>query len=297
MTITARMPIEFQKIVGLFDQTKVNYLLFKCEHILEGQNKNLDVLLRTIGDYNRASSLLEQHGYVLYMNENVEKYKKMYVFFDGKTISAIHLHREVAWHGVVVLDKENIFERRQGKFPSPEDSLLIHSAHTLFENFKVKDYHRKLLEKYKQEARNWVYIDSQLSRFGWKKAFYEFLLHFSVNPEVIFKAYNGRLQKNPLLFFTLSKKILYAAVRRISLKKKGYLLCLIGMNGSGKSTTKEALLQAYQPLTTFVAGQQGYYFGWKPSFLGKLFSHFLSLAVKKPPVPPRLKNQSVLQLL
>ncbi|MEK6939561.1 MAG: hypothetical protein AABX31_02430 [Nanoarchaeota archaeon] len=271
MKIIAKIPVELRRILGLFDQAGLAYLLFKCEHILEGQNKNLDILFRKNEDYNHASRLLDGEGYVLYMDESVEKYKKMYLFFDGKIVSAVHLHREVAWHGVRVLDKEKIFERAQGIIPSPEDSLLIHSAHALFENFKVKEYNRKLLEKYKQEAKDWNYINEQLAQFGWKKSFYQFLPQFSLKVRIILNAYGGRLRKEPLLFFALLKKVLRASARKISLKRKGHLLCVMGMNGAGKSTTKEALLQAYDPLTHFVAGQYGYYFGWKPSLLGKLF--------------------------
>jgi len=204
----------------------------------------------------------------------VEKYKKMYLLFDEKTFSAIHLHREVAWHGIIALDKRKIFERAQGKIPSPEDSLLIHSAHALFENFKVKDYHRTLLEKYKQEAKDWSYIGRQLAQFGWKKSLYDFLPRFDINFRIIVKAYGGRLRRKPLLIFILLKKVFRAGLKNFSFKRKGYLVSLIGMNGSGKSTTKEALLQAYAPLTGFVAGQYGYYFGWKQSALGKVLSHF-----------------------
>ena len=270
--ITASMPSELQLILKLFDQHAVAYLLFKCEHIFQGQNKNLDVLLRIVDDYNNASHILEQQGYVLYLDEQVEKYKKMYVYFDGRAVSAIHLHREVAWHGVIALDKENIFERAKGRTPSPEDSLLIHSAHALFENFRVSKYHLTLLETYKQEAKDWDYIDKHLSELGWKKAFYSFLPGFSITPEIILKAYLGRLQKDPCLFLTLLKKVFRASLRKLSLRRRGYLLCLIGMNGAGKSTTKEKLLETYQPLSAFIVGQYGYYFGWKQSLLGKLFN-------------------------
>ena len=53
------------------------------------------------------------------------------------------------------------------------------------------------------------------------------------------------------------------------------------MNGSGKSTTKDALLKSYEPLTNFVAGQQGYYFGWKQSSVGKIISPIFSKGNKK----------------
>ncbi len=267
------MPAELQRILGLFDQQKVSYLLFKCEHILEGKNNNLDLLLND-EDYRKAADILQEQGYVLYMDEKAEKYKKMYVQFDGKKVSAIHLHREVAWHGNVVLDKEKIFERAQGIFPSPEDSLLIHSAHALFENFKVKKHHLKYLKKYKHETANWNYINLQLSEFGWKKAFRNFVREFSISPTMIMRAYLSGSLKKPANAFNLALKFIGAAKRKISFGRKGYLIALIGMNGSGKSTTKEALLASYLPLSRFVAGQYGYYYGWKPSLLGKAITLF-----------------------
>lgn len=270
--VTENMPEELRRITELFDVSGILYLLFKSEHILEGQNKNMDVLLRTIQDYDGASRLLEQQGYVLYLDEKVEKYKKMYVFFDGKIVSAVHLHREISWHGVVVLDREKVFERAQGNVPSPEDSLLIHSAHALFENFTVQGGQRILLEKYRQEAKEGDYLRSQLSAFGWKNAFDGFVQDFSPRSWLVLQAYLGCLWKKPGNAVNSLVKVARTIRRKTSLSRKGYLLALVGMNGSGKSTTQQALLQAYKPLTAFVSGQQSYYLGWKESFLGKLFS-------------------------
>lgn len=274
INITVSMPSELRRIIELFNKFAVEYLLFKCEHVLEGRNKNLDVLLKTINDYTKASCLLEEQGYVLYIDEKIEKYKKMYVFFDGKILSAVHLHREVAWHGNIVLDKGKMFERAQENLPSPEDSLLIHSAHALFENFKVEEYHRQLLEKYKSEVKDPDYIDSQLYQYGWKKAFDNFMSDLSVTSPLILQAYISCLWKRPANAPYLFFKIIAAGRRRINPNKKGYLISLIGINGSGKSTTKEALLAAYKPLTGFVAGQYGYYYGWKQSIAGKALSFF-----------------------
>lgn len=266
------MPKELQRICSLFDSINIVYLLFKCEHILAGENKNLDVLLKTAEDYARVSLLLEQQGYALYLDETIEKYKKMYVHFDGKIVSAVHLHREVAWHGLVVLDKEKIFQRATGIIPSPEDSLLIHTAHILFENFRIKEKDRPLLEGYKQETNDWDYINSQLSSFGWKKAFYEFITGLSVNNSIVVHAYVSCLWKKPKNAFNLFVKVAGTARRKTSLTRKGYLISLIGMNGSGKSTTQTYLLNKYAPLTDFATGQYGYYFGWKQSPLGKIIS-------------------------
>ncbi len=270
--VIEKMPEELRRITELFEVSGISYLLFKCEHILEGQNKNMDVLLRTLQDYESASRLLEQQGYMLYLNEKVEKYKKMYVLFDEKVLSAVHLHREISWHGVIVLDKEKVFERARGILLSPEDFLVIHAAHALFENFRVTEQQRLLLEKYAHEAKEGDYLNAQLSAFGWKKAFSAFIREFSVRPSIILQAYLGCLWKRPSNAVNLLVKIARALQRKTSLSRKGYLIALVGMNGSGKSSTKEALLQKYAPFTNFVAGQQGYYFGWEGSFFGKILS-------------------------
>ncbi len=273
-----KMPEELQKICQSFSAAGLQYNFFKCEHIFQGANKNLDLLFLNQPDYQEASSILEKEGFLLYLGENVEKYKRMYVKLD-KILTAVHLHREIAWHGIPVLDKMLVFERAKNNIPSAEDALLIHSAHALFENFKVTSFQKELLLKYRKEANDHKYISQHLSKFGWKKAFYQLQLDdFSIKKETIAQAYIGRWKQNPFLLYNFGSKIFTVFRRKISLKRSGVLIALSGVNGSGKTTIVNETLTAYHPITKFFHGQKGYYYGWDP-FLP--LTKALSRAAKK----------------
>ena len=137
-----KTPIEILKIIDLFNKNRLKYNLFKCEKIFEGNNSNLDILFKDDIDYKRASLILEKNDFKLYLPEKVERYKKMYVKVIENKLCSIHLHREIAWHGIKILNKQDIFLNQKKEngiifIPSKEDSLLIHIAHVLFENFKI----------------------------------------------------------------------------------------------------------------------------------------------------------------
>lgn len=280
-----------KKTINLFHHHQLEYNLFKCEHILAGENKNIDLLFRTRKDYNYASRLLAEKGFQLVLPEKSEKYKRMYVKFtssySSKTsqLTAIHLHREIAWHGVRALNKENIFLRARElspkiKVPSPEDSLLIHLAHIFFENFKIGKREREYLPLYLKQKLDWKYINAQLVKWGWKKGFYLILKRFQEGKKISFKDiapyYLARLPFRVADLFYLKLKITRLIFRQIRFKRKGCLLVLIGVNGAGKTTFARKLLEEYKPLTDFLNGQTGYYFGWNPFLpLTKLISQIM----------------------
>src|SRR3989338_5731761 len=287
-----KMPGELQQICRLFDAAGLQYNLFKCEHILQGANKNLDLLFLHGLEYEKASKILEKEGYLLYLDEPIEKYKRMYVKHqkETNTLTAVHLHREVAWHGIPVLDKGMIFARAKENLPSPEDALLIHSAHALFENFQVKPFQKELLLKYQKEAQDKQYINQHLSQFGWKTSFWRFAAEdFSVSKKMILSAYAGRFTQNPLLLVSPLSKISKKILRSLSLKRKGILITLSGVNGAGKTTMVNELLKIYQPTTAFFHGQKGYYFGWDP-FLP--VTKILSRAAKKKNIYQKLNQET-----
>ncbi len=266
-------PIELLKIINLFNKTGIDYLLFKCEHVFEGKNSNLDLLFRNNYDYNQASYLLKKEGFVLYLSEKVEKYKRMFVKVINNQLYAIHLHREIAWHGLKTLHKEPIFQRRKKLnkiiiIPSKEDSLLIHIAHILFENFKVKERERKLILSYLQEKTDWSYINYQLKENDWKKGFYKFLNKFKKNENIskqeIINNYQNKLIKNLSEAVYLFKKIIKRMLAKLNLRRKGNLVVLIGVNGAGKTTLTKETLKKYFDISKFFNGQFGYYFGWEP---------------------------------
>lgn len=288
------MPEELRKICTLFEKHNFTFCLFKCEHVLEGKNKNLDLLFLHETEYNYASKLLREQGFVLYLSEKVEKYKRMYLKFEKGIVTAVHLHREIAWHGVVILDKDLLFKRMKDNVPSVEDSLLIHAAHALFENFKVSELQKALLKKYRQEAKDWKYLNFQLEKKSWKKSFYRLLNNdFTVSKGNVFRAYYSRLWNDPFSVLSLMEKGMMAIVRKISLRRRGYLIALLGPNGAGKSTTKRKVLEIYEPLTNFARGQQGYYFGWKQSVIGRILSPLVNRSIKGKSVFEKVSEEKV----
>src|SRR3989338_934541 len=128
-----KTPEGIMYFINHFHKHNISYILFKCDHIFGGMNKNLDILFETDIDYKKAAYILEQHNFVIQLSEKVEKFKTMYVGLYKNNPShplSIHLHREVAWHGMKALDKEPLFQRKQTItqliiIPSIEDSILL----------------------------------------------------------------------------------------------------------------------------------------------------------------------------
>lgn len=264
-----KTPKELKKIIEIFKD--LDFVLFKCEHVFFGENKNLDILFRTSRDYKKASVRLAKLGFILHMGENIEKFKKMYVkVIDGK-LYAVHLHREIAWHGLIALDKKGVFSRSKNNLPAKEDSLYIHIAHIVFENFKIKN--RKLLESY---------VDYYKPRkISWKKEF-DYVLGCVRKKKQVKNKFKFNLIKqamfSPLSWGFFLKFLLRKLFRIIDPRRKGCLIALVGVNGAGKTTMANAAMEKYYDIATFFHGSFGYYFGWE-SFLP--LTKLLSKQMKK----------------
>ncbi len=280
MAFKHKIPAEIMEIIELFDQNSLSYILFKCEHIFKGENKNLDILFETDDDYLKAGKLLEERGFALRLSENIEKYKKMYCGWNGDRMVSIHLHREIAWHGIKALDKKPVFEKKkviapQIIIPGMEDSILIHAGHVLFENFRITEKERGILKNINDPGIDHNYIKQQLVKNHWKKGFRKVIsCEDQLDKKDILTSWICKLYHEPFTAAYLSKKAIMALLRKISLKRKGCLIALIGVNGSGKSTLSRKILEGYKETTSHLGvGQQYYYFGWKPEmFLTELLS-------------------------
>ncbi len=256
-------PNNIKKVIDVFNKHKLKYILFKCEHIFNGENKNLDILFETTQDYNKASIILEELNFKLYMDENIEKYKRMYVNLTNE-VTAIHLHREIAWHGVIAIDKKDVFENMKNHIPSKENSLIIHVAHALFENYKIKPFHKDLINKINTNDLNWNFINQKLTKYKWKKPFYEVLKNLDkISKLSIIRALFSRL--NVFNFIYLILKIIKSILRKLNPSRKGFLITLNGVNGSGKSSLSKNLIKSLEDLAKFKGVNiNAYYFGWKP---------------------------------
>ncbi len=284
--IYKQTPAELMRIIHLFHAHKLSYVLFKCEHIFAGANKNLDILFETDDGYHQAARILENEDYVVRFSEKFEKYKTMYCGLKDSQLYSVHLHREIAWHGVIALGKKEVFARKQVVtseivVPGVEDAILIHAAHAIFENFKVTEKELFYLHQFSSASVNKNYILDQATMHNWKSGLLR-VVHRKKD-----------LTKGEALFALVSKcvvdfvklrprslaALLWKAVGKLWRRRQGCVIALIGVNGAGKSTLARELLRAYEPLTRHLGlKQKGYYYGWEPfSPVAKL----VSLVVKK----------------
>ncbi len=303
-------PQEIIKVLELFRRNKLSYLLFKCEHIFAGEDKNLDVLFETEPDYRKAAWLLRKEGFRLQLSERTEKYKQMYSGWVDRRLVSVHLHREIAWHGIKALDKKWVFHRKKIVrlhplivLPSLEDSILIHAAHVLFETFRITGKEKKYFEIIGDLGGHFGvdkrYIKKQLVINRWEKGFQEVIKShrecsgecFRKGPGKREETGKGEIGKTNIILSLLPKlihepetllylqiKLIKALLRPLSRKRKGCLISLIGVNGTGKSTLSRKVLAELQPSLRHL-GMKGeyYYYGWQPAFfLTKILSRFLS---------------------
>jgi len=260
------------RILQLFQDNYLSYILFKCEHIFAGQNKNLDILFATEEDYATAARLLEEQGFAVWLSEKIEKYKIMYCGFvdvaGSRTFHSIHLHREIAWHGMKALNKKMVFQRKRILtpfiiVPSLEDSLLIHTAHIVFENFKITEKEKKYFFV--------LNLQQQLKINNWEYGFWKVMSkgssESSISLLLIAQIWIRKLLKESATLWYITKKSFLKAGRFFSFKRKGLLISLVGVNGSGKTTTSKKILETYSPITSHLGKRQHYYyFGWHPEF-------------------------------
>ncbi len=286
-----KTPPGIMLVLKLFTDHQLRYILHKCDHIFAGENKNLDILFVNDDEYHRAAQLLQQHGFVIRLSEKVEKYKQMYTGMVDGILYSIHLHREIAWHGIKAVDKQEVYARSQAlhpliRVPSVEDSILIHAGHVLFENFRITERERKYLLQYHNEGVDKMYIDAHARKMGWYGGLKKVITTSSVSPAAISTTWARKLGGEPGTTLYLGVKMAKRCLRALSLQRKGCLISLIGVNGSGKSTLTRKVLQEYEPLTKHLRKQQYYYyFGWEPTFfLTKILSKMM-----------RKKNKSIFQ--
>jgi thymidylate kinase len=275
-------PDGIMNVLDIFTQHKLSYILFKCEHIFAGKNKNLDILFETNQDYKTAATLLKQQNFCVQLSEKVEKYKTMYCGIINNVMYSIHLHREVAWHGIKAMDKKYIFERKvelqEGIIvPSKEDYILIHAGHVLFENFKVTYKEKKHFKAFNQDI-DLKYINSQLKNNHWKNGFYNVIKENLSNKNILI-SWSNKVLREPATFLYLTQKAFKIILRKLSTKRNGCLISFIGVNGTGKSTMTRKIKQDYEQRCNHLGiKSELYYFGWNPTFV---LTKIISSSMKK----------------
>lgn len=126
------------ELVNVADSLKtngINYAVIKSLFPITKQIGDIDIL---VDDISQAGSILESNGFA---KEGRQPYKHKYSKEDTSSRLVVHLHKEVAWHGQVYLDKELVLgetvthDLPAGEVlgPCPTHEALIIAAHMLFE--------------------------------------------------------------------------------------------------------------------------------------------------------------------
>jgi thymidylate kinase len=137
----------YAKIVQAFSNRGFGGVLIKPVDLAPSfpvTSDNLDLFIEP-GRMSLAKAVLRNEGLVEIRHVE-ERGKYLFRRFrGGEEALAIHLHSDVAWDGVVFVDRESLWSRRRHSvtdelvtLPSPEDSVLINLAHAFYENKQIK---------------------------------------------------------------------------------------------------------------------------------------------------------------
>lgn len=159
----------------------IESMLIKSVGSFPYKSSNLDVLIKQ-DRREKAESILKELGYIQLHNVE-EPYKTLFRKFDnGETSSVIHLHNKVAW--INPFHDEDLIWNRYRKspiddlvdIPSPEDSVLILTAHWFYEDKEIKLSDIMKISAYvKEYALDWEYMKLVAEKKGWLEG-----LHFAL---------------------------------------------------------------------------------------------------------------------
>ena len=170
---------EFNAIRDELVEEGVEYILIKSDGTFPHESDNLDVLIRPM-DFLETIEMLEKRGY-----KEVSSVREPHKFLLEKVSNPrervkVHVHTRVEWEGVEFLNLEKLWERRKLykedstmiSAPSPEDYILIATAHLFFEdhNVKLRDLIRISLCLVSQPI-DWDYVLDHVERLRWSHAF------------------------------------------------------------------------------------------------------------------------------
>jgi thymidylate kinase len=133
---------------------------------------NLDILIHR-EDEAAARAILVQLGYLEL--KNLEEPQKFLFrkFHAGETVSDIHLHTRIGW-GVGFMDEDRLWQKAVVSpdddaviIPSPDDTVLITLAHSLYENKCLRLADLIKVSACFQGDFNWEYIKDTAARAGW----------------------------------------------------------------------------------------------------------------------------------
>lgn len=166
----------FNKVRNGFSREGIKFILIKSADSFPYESDNLDILIKP-NKFGKVARILRNTGYVE-LPQVREKHKFLFRKAGAYDELPLHIHTRVEWEGVQFVDSLELWHRHStavanGGFfvPSPEDCILVTSAHLFFENHELK-----LADLFKidscinKHSVNWDYVFDHARRLHWSEA-------------------------------------------------------------------------------------------------------------------------------
>jgi hypothetical protein len=168
---------EFDRIKDKFSREGIEFMLIKSEGSFPYESDNLDILIKP-DKLGEVVQLLKKEGY-----SELPQVREPHKFLFRKTYApyelALHIHTRVEWEGTQFIDSRDLWDRRRlctrdngFLVPSPEDCILIITAHLFFENHEIKlDDLFKIDSIIRNYSINWKYVHDHAQKLHWNDAY------------------------------------------------------------------------------------------------------------------------------
>jgi hypothetical protein len=278
-----------REVLSEFNSKGINYCILRnYESFPESYNGigDIDILILK-DDFEGVKTILEQCHFIRFRGEIPGHVQFVLYVKKARKFILIDFYIDGLSHGgILYLHGEQILTRKQ-KFssffiPSKEDILITLLLHSIIDKGFFKQKHINTIEAIIDTNTDFKYIDDTISSlFGKKIALrlMSLLKNRTYNINIRLRIYLliQRLLRAPqnILFFT--KFVVTTRLLKILNPKRGCIIAIIGVDGSGKSTVAEKLKQVFYDgdLKTTVV-----YMGWKDNFVLPLVGFMTEIYTK-----------------
>jgi len=205
------------EVLIFFENENIRAIPIKSIYPFPYVDADLDIVIID-DDFRSLKDRLIKIGYKDYKSPKREPFKHFFIK-EKNRYPLIHIHRQLSWNGIIILDKFQLWEKsvtydmRYGRIkkPSNEFDILIAVAHCMFENFFITGNDILLFSMIKDI--NWTLIMDQAKKFNWSTGLYTYLKIINTYYQYII---NNKIIENKVMN-SLSKGVLFPD-REIGLK-------------------------------------------------------------------------------
>lgn len=172
-----RDTLDFGRVNSEFSENRLEFILIKSDGSFPHESDNIDVLIKP-GKLGEAARSLRKIGY-FEIAQVREPHKFLFRKRQALEELPLHIHTKVEWEGTEFVCSQDLWNRSgisdSGNMfcvPSPEDSIIITTAHLFFENHKItlSDLF-KIDSMIRKHNIDWIYMLNHVRKLHWSGAF------------------------------------------------------------------------------------------------------------------------------